>query len=522
MRHLLLGLALATLPLGAAAQQGSTPLSAIDWLSDSLARPVVRPPVRDPGVYLGVDVDKVVATALPGPVSVAPLDGPLSDAVGLLPPSVTGLPAGLWGQSDSATIARLIADPGASASGFLPATRDLYRMLLLAELNPPADSSRQMTLFLARIDALLAMGALEEAKALMERQGAQQPRVFRRLFDTGLLLGTENQVCDQLRDGSGLAPTYPARIFCLARGGDWDAAALTLGTARALGFLDPDEEALMTRFLDPILFEGDFLLPPPGKPSPLEFRIYEAVGYSLPSAPLPLAYSQADLRSNTGWKARLEASERLARAGAISPNQLYGIYTAYVPAASGGVWDRVAAVQEFDAALISGDAQAVSDTLRPAWQAMISVNLERPFADIYGARLSLFTLEDTSAALAFEIGLLSASYESVAARYTASTNREDFLAGLASGQPVAPLRLDPVSQAIADGFSRSEVPARLQGLVDNDQLGEAILRAIKLLNTGAAGDFNKIADSLSFFRAVGLEDTARRAALELMILDLRG
>ena len=55
-----------------------------------------------------------------------------------------------------------------------------------------------------------------------------------------------------------------------------------------------------------------------------------------------VAFAQADMRDNTGWKAQLEAAERLARNGVLDPNQLLGLYTEEKAAASGGVWDRVA------------------------------------------------------------------------------------------------------------------------------------------------------------------------------------
>ncbi len=68
--------------------------------------------------------------------------------------------------------------------------------------------------------------------------------VFRRRFDAALLLGTEDQACRTLLNTPELAPTYPTRIFCLAREGDWDTAAVTLETARALGVISDADDAL--------------------------------------------------------------------------------------------------------------------------------------------------------------------------------------------------------------------------------------------------------------------------------------
>jgi hypothetical protein len=55
--------------------------------------------------------------------------------------------------------------------------------------------------------------------------------------------------------------------------------------------------------------------------------------------------------------------------------------------------------------------------------------------------------------------------------------------------------------------------------LDDGKLGEALLRAIALFDAGSDGDLRSVTDALTVLRAVGLEDVARRAALQLMILD---
>ena len=62
--------------------------------------------------------------------------------------------------------------------------------------------------------------------------------------------------------------------------------------------------------------------------------MFEAIGQAIPTTSLAVAFAQADLRANIGWKARIEAGERLARTGAVSDNQLVGLYTERRAAAS--------------------------------------------------------------------------------------------------------------------------------------------------------------------------------------------
>ena len=42
------------------------------------------------------------------------------------------------------------------------------------------------------------------------------------------------------------------------------------------------------------------------------------------------------------------------------------------------------------------------------------------------------------------------------------------------------------------------------------------------MDDGAAGDLRALTEALATLRAVGLEDTARRAALQIALLDTRG
>ncbi len=335
------------------------PLSAIDWLSDSITDPVVA----EPPVARTVPSDTITTTTL---------DGPQPDAVGLLPSAVTGFPPDLWGPGNPDEIARMIR---AETVDTLPSAQALLRMILLAEANPPVGAATRGELLEARIDKLLDLGLVEEASALLERSGATTPELFRRAFDVSLLLGKEDGACEQMRDRPDVAPTFPARIFCLARNGDWPAAALTLGTTRALGQITPEEEALLSRFLDPDLYEGEGQLPPPARPTPLVFRMHEAVGEPLPSSVLPRAFAHADLRSTSGWKAQLEAAERLVRTGALDPNRLFGLYTERRPAASGGVWERAKAIQALDRAITGGETTAIAAALAPAWDEMAEAGL---------------------------------------------------------------------------------------------------------------------------------------------------
>lgn len=508
-RHLCTAAATALL-LTAPALWAQEPLSAIDWLSQSVSTPVVPEAPRETPVSEGV-VQQDVAVSVIGAPSV--------DAVGLLTPQVTGLPVDLWGPGRSADI---VATIGAERVDSLPSLRGLLLTLLLAEATPPADSGSTGALLTARIDKLLDMGALDQARALIDASGSRDPGLFRRSFDVALLTGEEDRGCRTMVESPGLAPTFPARIFCLARSGDWNAAALTLRTGQALGYITDEEDALLSRFLDPDLYEGEGALPTPDRVTPLAWRMFEAIGEPLSTATLPIAFAHAELRPSAGWKAQVEAAERLARAGAISPNMLLGLYTERAPAASGGVWDRVEAFQDFDTVLAGGDPAAIAQAVPTIWSLMTGAELEVPFADLYGRRLFDMALPGPADQIAFSIGLLSPDFEAVAAARTAKDDREAFLIGLAKGNVTGLAPPDTLARAIAPAFIKHQPSEDLSRLMAENRTGEAILAAIEEIERGVQGDLDGVTDGLTLLREVGLERAARRTALELMLLERRG
>jgi hypothetical protein len=456
-------------------------------------------------------------------VTVTPLAQQGRDGIGVLGSARTGLPRTLWGSStrDDA-IDRLARFPKET----LPAVRDMFRLVLLARLDPPrgAGTAPPGALLTARIDAALDRGDLDAADQLIAAGGAERPDLFRRAFDVALLTGREDAACARLRANPGIAPSYPVRIFCLARTGDWPAAAITLRTAQALGALEPGMQALLDRFLDLEAYDGAAPLPQPRLPSPLEIRLHEAIGEPIPTNTLPLAFAHADLRRTAGWKARIAAAERLSHAGVLAPDRLAAIYAERAPAASGEPWDRVRAMQRLQQALDSGAPGAVTETLPEALRLMQLAGLSDSLSGIASARLTDIALTGEAARLAWRLGLRSPDYEATAARDPSDTQADEqdaLLIAIATGSPVITIPDAPLGRAVAEAFAPVPpiLPDGWQSRLKDGPLGLALLDALALLPSGSVGgtDPQDVTLALTVLRRIGLENTARRAALELLL-----
>ena len=460
-----------------------------------------------------------------GPIEMRPLDAEggamRPDAVGLMPASRLGLPSDIWQGSRSAEIAARMARLRPDT---LPAVRDLAYALLLGEFTPPGDADAAARLLTARIDALTEFGALDQAQALLEAAGSLTgpagAALFARRFDIALLLSDEDRACAELATQRMAAPSVAARVFCLARGGDWASAALTLETAAALDLIDPVEAQLVRHFLDPEADDAPMLAP--GRMAPLHWRMLDATGEAPPTGALPLAFAHADLGPASPWRAQMEAAERLTRSGALTPNRLLGLYTERRPAASGGVWDRAAAVQRLEAALRSGDEAALGEALMRVWPRMQEVGLETAFAALYSEALERPGLSGRAASLRFEIALLGSAYEDAARAHAPRSAREAFLVALADGRPEAAPPPGPLAEAVRDGFDAPPLTEPLAGLIAEGRTGEALLEVLERLQTGAEGELRAVTQGVAGLRALGLEATARRAGLQLLLLETRG
>ena len=493
------------------------PLSAIDWLSESVEQPPeVVAVAPDPGTQATRTPDPnepaVANSATTPSVSVQPLGGPTPRILGLLPMSATGFQVDLWAKSEGDTLAALLM---AEEIDTLPAVQDLLTSMALTQAMPPLEGANGGMFFQARIDKLLAFGALEPAQAMLELAVPDTPPLFQRWFDVSLMTGTEDTACRSLQDKPDVAPTPSARIFCLARSGDWSAAALTLNTGLALGDIDEATGDLLSRFLDPDLYEGEPSLSAPDRITPLTFRMFEAIGEPLSTNGLPRAFSHADLRANVGWKGQLEAAERLARSGAIADNALIGLYTARVPAASGGVWERAKAVNRLEAALEAEDADQTGAALTRLWAEARAVGVAVPLARTYGAQLLEAEVSGDQATL-FKFLLLSDRYEDAALDPDLAAT-DPFLAAVARGDTTDVPAPRPGYPLVRDAFAAAP-DADLVAMAAEGRTGEAILRTVAVLQQGIDGDREAFKTALATLRALGLEDVARRTALQYLLL----
>ena len=107
--------------------------------------------------------------------------------------------------------------------------------------------------------------------------------------------------------------------------------------------------------------------------------------------------------------------------------------------------------------------------------------------------------------------------EAAAAARQPADREELLLAAIARGIAL-PRAEGSDARALAGLAHEARPPTRAAALIGEGRLGEAILSALEDMAAGRAGDPRRMGYALATLRAIGLEGTARRAALEYLIL----
>ena len=476
-----------------------SPLSAIDWLSKAnskFQRSILE--------ITNLDVDKT------NDIQVSTLNSSEYQAIGLLPIYVTGIPTTIWRNSSFDDLEYSFKTmPTFSYSPI----QELVYSLLLAEARPPLNEPSRYAFLEVRLNKLLNYGAVDPAIALVERASPVPERMIPQLFDISLLSSNNFPICEPVFQNTENRDLQAELIYCYARKGDWLTAHLILETEKVLGDLSDHEISLLSRYLE-VDFNVDLsaLLPPPDSITPLEYRLYGAIGEPIPAEYLPIQYSQSDLSGENGWRAQVIAAERLSLTGAIPENQILGIYTNHSPGASGGMWDRIKVINDLDAAL--DDKENLEKSFQDAWEVFKQTNQLTVFAKLFGLRVFEENLSPKSKKIAANLLLLTNNFKITEGYWDPSDIRFGLTAGDFSQVKVS----DETEKIILQIFTEPSVPFLVEQKLNQGKLGEVILNALLQFELGIEGNLKDFSESLSTLNLIGLETTARRAALTHLVL----
>lgn len=258
-------------------------------------------------------------------VTVGEIGPAQGDSAGALGPGDGGFGADLWRGADGARLMRLMERAPAAARS--PAVRELLRRALASAAAPPPGAWEHGAFLAARLDALLRLGAFEEAERTAEaagEAGALRPRA-----EAAFWRGDLAAACALARAAARerAEPAWRrALALCQAIAGETETAALTLALLQ-----DEAEEAdlpwlrLAARLLGQI--ESADAIFDDGQGFAASVAAGLLSGAEAARGLGPAAARAAALRVDLDMDTRLAAAERAAALGALAPRRLAEIYS---------------------------------------------------------------------------------------------------------------------------------------------------------------------------------------------------
>ncbi|MGH6912151.1 MAG: hypothetical protein ACREH3_00400, partial [Geminicoccales bacterium] len=255
------------------------------------------------------------------------LAAPGIDSIGLSAPG-TGFDPAIW-QGSSGDVLLALLGPLPVVTGN-PRLRELSRRLLVT--GTPLQAGEPGRLLEARVERLLAMGALGEAAALIEQlpSSGTDTALARLAVDATLLAGDRETAC---RRAAAIAPSSSAEYwgkvtaYCRLAAGDQSEAELALNLLRETGQAD---DQTFFRLAAAVAGEGSVPTSDLADPSALDLAMLRLAGQPLPAAALesasPAVLAVAARDPELAGERRLEIAERAFLLGVLPASQVADLY----------------------------------------------------------------------------------------------------------------------------------------------------------------------------------------------------
>ncbi|MCB1504399.1 MAG: hypothetical protein KDJ47_05420 [Hyphomicrobiaceae bacterium] len=250
----------------------------------------------------------------------------------------SALPYELWRGLDLPTIEKLMVSLTIPPRS--PALHDLWRRLIVADVQAPQNSGGSAHFEALRLEAMYRSGLLADIREALahRRPGEPAPMIALMLARSDIAMGRREPGCEAARQMSNIKADIPQSLrgeailvagYCAAARGDKAAAGLLAELAREEGLkTSPGLAALDAVALG---VKTDLSLPQGQQLSLIDYRILELGGATPPPADLikvstpPLLVAIADDAAATN-ELRLQAGEAAAKINAIDAKALAQLY----------------------------------------------------------------------------------------------------------------------------------------------------------------------------------------------------
>ena len=249
------------------------------------------------------------------------------NSIGLISAENTTFPASLWNRSDESILAKKITEIPELK---LASTNKIFKRLLILDTEPPINAigNKNMgSMFLiSRVDRLIEMGAIDEAETILDYIKNPNYDLLTRKIDIASITGRLQGTCKKIRRHFKSSDILKFKIICLAREGDWNAAAILFSVGSTLKLFSSTEKKLLLNFLDPeinVKIEEEEMKE---NLSPINFYLLLSRGSIFNTKDLPPKYAYNLSLVGNNLMERIQSSEKLVKNFSMNSHHLFSLY----------------------------------------------------------------------------------------------------------------------------------------------------------------------------------------------------
>ncbi len=249
------------------------------------------------------------------------------NSIGIISAKNTTFPDNLWNRSDESVLAKKISEiPDLK----LASANKVFKRLLILDTDPPINTigNKNMgSLFLiSRIDRLIEMGAIDEAETILDYIKTPNYDLLKRKIDIASITGRLRGTCKKVRRHFNSPDILKFKIICLAREGDWNAAAILFSVASTLKIFSSTEKKLLLNFLDPEINVKIGKEEIKKTLSPVNFYLSLSRGSLFNTKDLSPKYAYTLSSAGNNLMERIQSSEKLVKNFSMNSHHLFSLY----------------------------------------------------------------------------------------------------------------------------------------------------------------------------------------------------
>ncbi len=249
------------------------------------------------------------------------------NSIGIISAENTSFPTSLWNRSDESLLAKKITEIPELK---IASANKIFKRLLILDTEPPINTIGNKNMgsifLLSRVDRLIEMGAIDEAEVILDYIKNPNYDLLRRKIDIASITGRLQETCKKVRRHFDSSDILKFKIICLAREGDWNAAAILFSVGSTLKLFSSTEKKLLLNFLDPEINVKIGEEEMKANLSPTNFYLFLSRGVFFNTKDLSPKYAYTLSTEGNSLMERIQSSEKLVKSFSMNSNYLFSLY----------------------------------------------------------------------------------------------------------------------------------------------------------------------------------------------------